>query len=95
MRNINFTTTREDAEIITAIVSRAVKEDSRLDPTTLMMDLSAANANDCGLRLADFLAAPDYDFLHDVYGIYRHMNRETGKLEGCFIPRYIKKEEEI
>ena len=95
MQNIKYTTTEDDAELIAAIVNRAVQEDSRLDRTTLMMDLSATNANYCGLRLADLLAAPDYDFLHDIYGIYRHINRETGKLDGCFRPRYSKKEEEI
>jgi len=26
--------------------------------------------------------------MHDVSGIARHLNRETGRLEGCFLPRF-------
>jgi hypothetical protein len=39
------------------------------------------------LDLALLLAAPDQDFAHDVYGIVGHLDRETGKLRDCFLPR--------
>lgn len=35
-------------------------------------------------------AADDFDLLHDVLGIRRHMNRRTGQLEDCFVPRFSK-----
>ena len=39
---------------------------------------------------AGLLAAGDDDFMHDVAGIHRHMNRETGILENCFLPRFAR-----
>jgi hypothetical protein len=52
------------------------------------MDIAACNANGCKLKLEEFLAAPGFDFIHDVIGIQRHINRETGQLGDCFLPRY-------
>lgn len=42
---------------------------------------------DCPIDFDRLLAAPDGDFAHDMSGLDRHMNRETCKLEGCFMPR--------
>lgn len=44
------------------------------------------------LRLADLLAADDGNFAHDVSGIMRHLDRDTGKLGECFVPRYAVQE---
>ncbi|KKK55056.1 hypothetical protein LCGC14_3078450, partial [marine sediment metagenome] len=44
------------------------------------------------LDLARFLEGPDFDFAHDVWGIRNHLNRETGQLENCFLPRYATKQ---
>jgi hypothetical protein len=52
-----------------------------------MMDMAAANA-DVPINLDGLLAASDFDFAHDVFGIEKHLNRETGQLTGCFCPRY-------
>lgn len=55
----------------------------------LLMDLTAAdgvNGND-QLDWDRLLAADDFNFLHDVCGISRHMNRETGEIGGHFLPR--------
>ena len=53
------------------------------------MDLDYAD-QDCPLDLSALLEAPDSDFAHDVFGIRRHLNRQTKKLEGHFLPRYAK-----
>lgn len=53
----------------------------------LHMDLTACHANGCPVDWAMLLAADDLTFIHDVAGIQRHVNRETGKLEHCFVPR--------
>lgn len=53
----------------------------------VMMDITACHANGCRLKLAELLEAEQFDFVHDVFGIRRHLNRETGKLEDCFTPR--------
>ena len=42
-------------------------------------------------------AYDDHNFAHDVFGIRRHMNRKTAKLEDHFVPRFFrpKKEETV
>lgn len=52
------------------------------------MDLAACVANGCPLRLADLLKADDANFAHDTFGIRANLNRDTGRLENCFSPRY-------
>jgi len=52
------------------------------------MDVTACHANGNKLDLAGLLAADDFNFSHDVFGIYRHIDRDTGKLGNCFRPRY-------
>jgi hypothetical protein len=51
------------------------------------MDITATHCNGCPLDLEKFLAAPDGDFGHDVFGIRHHINRRTGELENMFLPR--------
>jgi hypothetical protein len=46
-----------------------------------LLDFENAD-KDVGLKLEELLAADDSNFVHDAFGIYNHMNRETGKLEG-------------
>ena len=55
---------------------------------TLVMDIDACHSNGCPLKLEELLNASDFDFAHDVGGIITNINRETGKLENCFVPRY-------
>jgi hypothetical protein len=52
------------------------------------MDLTAVHANGCPLRLGDLLASDTFEFIHDIVGIERHVDRKTGKLRGFFVPRY-------
>ena len=54
----------------------------------ILMDIDACHCNACPLRLADLLAADDANFAHDIFGIRAYMNRQTGKLESGFLPRY-------
>ena len=56
---------------------------------TMHMDLDHANASE-PIDLLALLDAKDGDFAHDVFGIRKHINRETGKLEDCFLPRYAR-----
>jgi len=65
------------------------------DKLTVMMDLEHAH-DQHPLDLERMLAAatggteggPTGDFGHDVSGIRHNMNRQTGQLEGCFVPRF-------
>ena len=55
---------------------------------TVVMDIDACHSNGCPLKLGELLRASDFEFAHDVGGIITNINRETGKLENCFLPRY-------
>lgn len=59
-----------------------------------MMDITAAHANGCPLRLQDLAAADDFNFMHDVNGIARHLDRETGQITDHFLPRFRVREEQ-
>lgn len=94
MNKISFETTREEDKLIGAIVDRAMKafENAPRCPNcmSLTMDLSATNANGCPLDFAKLLAFDGFNFTHDIVGIMKHINRTTGKLENCFVPRCAK-----
>lgn len=62
--------------------------ESRVRKTIYMMDVLAAHANGCPLDFAALAEASDFDLAHDVGGIIRHIDRNTGKLTGCFLPRH-------
>lgn len=55
------------------------------------MDLACVQAGECPLRLDDLAAADDFNLIHDVSGIARHLNRKTGQLENNFRPRFAMK----
>lgn len=94
MPRINWTTTREDCELIGHIAARAALMVERVGvdypKIELMMDLTATHANGCPLRLRDLLAADEMNFAHDIFGIRRHINRNTGKMEDSFVPRFAR-----
>ncbi len=83
---------RDEVLLIAKIVDRVssiVGNDIPLDRMSLMMDIEACHCNGCPLDLVSLHeAARDYDLIHDVMGIRRHLNRETGQLEDLFRPRY-------
>ena len=57
------------------------------DKITQMMDIDHA-ADQFKLRLEEMVEADDFNFAHDFIGIQNTMNRETGKVEGLFVPRF-------
>lgn len=54
---------------------------------SLLTDLMIAHAT-VGIRLNELLAADDGNFAHDVFGVERHLNRDTGELGDGFMPRF-------
>lgn len=81
--------TEDEDMLISEIVKRAkslsIPMSSRIN---LMMDISAAHL-DIPLDLKRLLASDNFNFQHDVVGIMHNMNRDTGKLENCFLPRHM------
>ena len=50
--------------------------------------VTATHLNGRRLRLSDLLHADLFDFIHDIEGIDRHLDKNTGKLTMCFLPRF-------
>lgn len=90
--NVSFDITAAERDLIVRIVKRAAELDAKhsdgdLDQLSLEMDLAAAHANGCRLDLKRQLAADEFTFTHDVLGIRRHIDRNTGRIMDCFLPR--------
>lgn len=87
----------EDQQLCYEIAKRACEllrtyaKGEHADTQSLVMDVEAANIV-CPMRLEELLEADDENFAHDVFGIERHINRETGQLDNCFLPRFAKPE---
>ncbi|KKL70522.1 hypothetical protein LCGC14_2104090 [marine sediment metagenome] len=80
--------TRAEVELASDIAKRAVKLLGTGKVLTFAMDIQACHTHGCCLKLVDLLKASEGDFLHDVLGINSHIDRSTGKLKDCFLPRY-------
>lgn len=93
MTQIKFNTTKEEDLLITKVVSKSkglklIK--SKEDISDLMMDLTATHCNGTQLDFEKLLLFDDFNFQHDIFGIQDHINRNTGKIEGGFLPRCSK-----
>ena len=88
---VNFDSTKEEMELIRWITKRAVAKHPELDYLSLSMDITATHLNGCKMALQRLLESDDFNFFHDVCGIYEHINRETGALEKSFLPRFSAK----
>lgn len=90
-KEVSFRVSQQDKEYIYRIARRA--EDTGLIPCeldpflSLMMDLSAVKAQGCSIDFETLLNFEIPDFAHDICGIIRHMDRTTGLLTDCFLPR--------
>jgi hypothetical protein len=95
-REISWKASKTERLLIEIIARRYIdtveliagKDAIKIRPLDLIMDLTACHANGCKLRLADLAKARAVDLAHDVQGIQRHIERTTGKLAGCFLPRF-------
>lgn len=90
MNKINWKITPEETTIIHKIVDRAMllfEDKVWPEPMDCMMDVVATHKNGCELDLEALLAFDDFEFVHDIAGIARHLNRKNGQLENCFLPR--------
>lgn len=97
MRSFNWKLKTDEQPIVLKIVDRAYamaqkhaagKPMGERDKQDWRMDIIAVHNGDCPLRLQDMLDADDFNFAHDIFGIARHLNRTTMKLEDHFLPRF-------
>ena len=77
---------KEDYKTISKIVNRITGMYPTIDKMSANMDLSAAHAT-TPINLVKLLTSSDFDLLHDVAGIFDNLDRETGELKNCFVPR--------
>lgn len=93
---VSFEITKKDRALILKIVDRIMARDKTnylgLERCSVSMDITAAHANGCPMDLARWLGAVNFEFDHDAFGIMEHLDRETGELTDCFLPRYAAKE---
>jgi len=82
--------TKEDQNICIKIINRAKNLIEIKDRIGAEMDIQAAHIT-YPLKLKELLAADNFNFMHDVCGISNNINRETGELENCFVPRFARK----
>lgn len=91
MKTINWHCDKSEMKQISAIVKRAnalgLCGFDNYSNQTANMDIAACHCNGNPLNLDKLLNAPDFDFTHDMCGICRHIDRETGELKNCFSPR--------
>jgi len=84
------TFTKADYKAVLTIVDRVeALANLKVDRMSVMMDIEAANIV-CPLDLEKLTSFDDASLMHDVVGIANHLNRDTGTLEDCFLPRCSK-----
>jgi hypothetical protein len=96
--------TTNDLHLIHAIADRAIvffETTGMVDAKNLdfaragiVDEIRIVHNNIYPLRLRELLAADDFNFMHDVAGIHRHLNygtkRRRAQLNDCFVPRFAK-----
>jgi hypothetical protein len=85
-----FRASTYEFDLIAKIARRAHDElpPTRRSVSFWMMDIEACHSNGMPLKLDELLKADRYNFAHDLVGIYNHLDRVTGQLGDCFVPRY-------
>lgn len=88
---LRFNATHKEFMTIVSIATRAcevaAEADIEYEQRDAIMDIEACHCNGCPLDLNKLLKADSFTFKHDVFGIRRFIDRSTGKLTGCFVPR--------
>lgn len=89
---------REERLIVRKIAQRAMRRYQELGQhhpvVQIEMDIQAVHQEIVPLRLADLLAANDFNFMHDIDGIRNCLNRSTITLEGYFVPRFVVRKDD-
>lgn len=88
MFNFNMSASLEEKKKIGKIAKRAVEFNPKLDHLDTTMDLTACHLNGTPLNLDRMLTSDEFNLMHDIMGINRHLDRGTGKITGGFLPRY-------
>lgn len=81
-----------ELETIGKIADRAVslydQHNIKVERINVLMDVMAVHKKIRPLRLDDLLAADDFNFIHDIAGINKHLDRDNYALMDHFSPRF-------
>lgn len=91
MGKVKFTKDPTVRDLVDQIVVRAQRLGC-IRPGQAMcvaMDITAVHSNGHPLDLPKLLGAPDDTFAHDVNGIHKYIDRQTGQLTEMFEPRCV------
>lgn len=87
---VDFTVSLAERAQIEKIVDRVTdlihRNNGRINREDLVMDLCATHANGCPLDFEWMLGLGGMDLMADVLGIFRNIDRTTGRLMGDWIP---------
>lgn len=92
---LKFNFNKEERPRLEAIADRMVELDDDFPFNTVLLDLLAVHCNGMPLDIEKLYRFDDFNLAHDVYGINRHLDRSTGQLGGCFVPRCAKPESRL
>jgi len=84
---VQFDTTQEERIQIALIAERAKDLNPEITLLSMRMDITACHCNGCPLDLNKLLYAPAFDFIHDIVGIWKNLDRSTGEIRNHFLPR--------
>ena len=84
---VSFKAASDQIAVVKKISERAQKLGDPRDSMDIEMDVLATSANGCPIDFEKLLGFDDFSFAHDVAGIAKNLNRSTGTLENCFLPR--------
>lgn len=70
------------------LIARRAAMDLGVNFIDTQMDLTVVHFKN-PLRLGEFLESDGKTFSHDIAGIACHLDRETGELLDCFLPKMI------
>lgn len=96
MSQINWKTSDEERKIIRKVVDRISRlnkpaELTNEDKLNVTMTLTACHLNGNPLDFEKMLICDEFTLFHDLVGIEKHLNQETGKIERHFLPRCSKR----
>ena len=85
---LNRDCTLKEKQQVDLIVNRILKTSPITNKLNSHRDILMVHLNGCPLDLDGLINASDADFYHDIDGIFINLNRETGRLEDYFVPRF-------
>jgi hypothetical protein len=80
--------TSTESVVIERIIDRALQLCPDRSRDDVFRDISSCIMGGCRLDLSRWLEADNFNVLHDLYGIERHLNRGSFQLEDHFVPRF-------